>query len=72
MFTRDTWRIDCERRMDTEVFNIFHISFLQYFPVAGLHISLSDILDKEIGLGEQSSVSSTIQMVMFYLLLHAY
>lgn len=68
--TKDTWRIDCERRMDIEVFNIFHRFFPQYFPVAGLHISLSDILDKEIGLGEQSFVTPSIQMVMFLLILH--
>lgn len=39
--------------MDTEVFNIFQRSFPQYFLVAGLHISLSDILDNKIGLGEE-------------------
>lgn len=49
---KDTWRIDCDRRMETEVFNIFQTSFPQYFLVAGLHISLSDILDKKVDLGE--------------------
>ena len=36
--------------MEMEVFNIFQVSFLQYFLDAGLHISLSDILDKKVGL----------------------
>lgn len=36
--------------MEIEVFSIFQGSFLQYFLVAGLHISLSDILDKKVGL----------------------
>lgn len=53
MYIKNTWSIDFERRMDTEVFNIFQRSFPQNFLEAGLHISLSDILDKEIGLGEQ-------------------
>lgn len=50
---RDTSRTDCDRRMENEVFNIFQRSFPQNFLVAGLHISLSDILDKKIGLSEQ-------------------
>ena len=49
----NTWRIDCERRMEMEVLNIFQRLFPQYFLEAGLQISLSDILDKKIGLGEQ-------------------
>lgn len=52
-YMRNTWRADREKRIDTEVFNIFQKSFPQYFLVAGLHISLSDILDKLIGLNEQ-------------------
>jgi len=45
-----TCRTDCEKSMEMEVFNIFQGSFPQYFLVAGLHISLSDILDKKVGL----------------------
>jgi len=41
--------------MEMEVFNIFQGSFPQYFLVAGLHISLSDILDKKVGLEEDIS-----------------
>lgn len=39
--------------MEMEVLNIFQRLFPQYFLEAGLQISLSDILDKKIGLGEQ-------------------
>lgn len=39
--------------MEKEVFSVFQILFLLDFLVAGLHISLSDILDKKIGLREQ-------------------
>jgi hypothetical protein len=46
----NTCRTDCEKSMEMEVFNIFQGSFLQYFLVAGLHVSLSDILDKKVGL----------------------
>lgn len=50
---QSTSRIDFERRIDTDVFNIFHVSFPQAFRVAGLHISLSDILGKKIGLEDK-------------------
>lgn len=46
----NTWRTDCEKSMEREVFNIFQGLFPQDFLVAGLHISLSDILDKKVGL----------------------
>lgn len=49
----NTWRIDCERRMEMDVFNIFQKSFPQFSQLAGLHISPSVILDKEIGLVKQ-------------------
>lgn len=50
--------------MEKEVFSIFQILFLQYFLVAGLHISLSDILDKKIGLSEKIFNYLTIQVMM--------
>jgi len=46
----NTCRTDREKSMEMEVFNIFQGSFLQYFLVAGLHVSVSDILDKKVGL----------------------
>ena len=42
--------------MDIEVFNLFQISFPQYFFVAGLQISPSVILDREMGLDQDNSV----------------
>lgn len=45
-----TCRTDCEKSIEMEVLNIFQGSLLQAFLVAGLHISLSDILDKNVGL----------------------
>jgi hypothetical protein len=59
-----TWRIDWESSMEKEVFSIFQILFLQYFLVAGLHISLSDILDKKIGLIEKIFNYLVIQVIM--------
>lgn len=56
-----TWRIDCEKRIETEVFSIFQMSFPQYFLVAGLHMSLSDILDKKMGLCKQYYYYLTIK-----------
>jgi hypothetical protein len=50
--------------MEKEVFSIFQILFLQYFLVAGLHISLSDILDKKIGLIEKIFNYLVIQVIM--------
>jgi hypothetical protein len=59
-----TWRTDWESSMEKEVFSIFQILFLQYFLVAGLHISLSDILDKKIGLIEKIFNYLVIQVIM--------
>lgn len=42
--------MDCEKRMETPVLNIFQKSFPQYFGEAGFHISLSVILDRKFGL----------------------
>lgn len=41
--------------MEIEVFILFHISFPQAFFEAGFHISPSVILDKDIGLSQDSN-----------------
>lgn len=51
--TRNTWRIDGDRRIEMEVLNFFQKSFPQSLFEAGFHISLSVILDKKIDLSEQ-------------------
>lgn len=56
--------------MEIEVFNIFQISFPQYFLAAGLHISLSDILDKNMGLGEQVYIIWSYLRIIIQFKLH--
>lgn len=51
-----TWRVDFERRMEIEVLNILQKSFPHSLRDAGSHISLSDILDKNIGLDRRFSL----------------
>lgn len=61
-----TWRIDCERRMAIEVFNFFQILSPQYFFVAGLQISPSVILDREMGLDQDNLIVILGQLLMLY------
>lgn len=56
--------------MEIEVFNIFQTSFPQYFLVAGLHISPSDILDKKMGLAEQVYIILSYLREIIYFRLH--
>jgi hypothetical protein len=58
--------------MEMEVLNIFQRLFPQYFLEAGLQISLSDILDKKIGLGEQFFYYLVISKGAFQLLFFFY
>ena len=46
----NTWRIDRDEKIENALFNIFQGLFPQNLLEAGSHISLSDILDKKIGL----------------------
>lgn len=48
--------------MEMEVLNASHISFPYHLFTAGLHISPSDILDKEIGLGNNISFHATVKL----------